>query len=121
MNGTIFGQVVLRQLLPDFTCSDANNRMLTGIEVMWELEQVHSDRALFESDLTSSNGVLDDVGEEVSATFTCAKSSTLQYMIKLRTDGLLSLFAECFELVHTSAVRDRITIVPDRLTDVINR
>jgi len=77
MMSTVFSQVVLRQLLPDFTRSDTNNRMLTRIEVMRKLEEVHSDRTLFESELKPTDGLLNDIREEVSAAFTCAKSSTL--------------------------------------------
>src|SRR3954447_3514414 len=106
MNSTVLSQIVLGQLLPNFTGGNSNNSMLTGIEVMRKLEEVHSDRALFESDLRSTHRVLDDVGEEVSATSACAKSSTLEYMSKLRKNGLLPFFAERFQLVHTPAVRE---------------
>ena len=88
MRRAILGEVMLSELFPYFIGRHADYRVLTGIEIRRKLEELNSDRALFESAARPGNRVLDDVSEELPASLAVAKRGTLQQTIEFRPHDL---------------------------------
>jgi hypothetical protein len=78
MVSAVLGQILLCKLLAHFVGGHTNDRVLTGIEILWKLEDLHANGAFLESASRPAYGVNDDVLEELPASLARAKGGSLQ-------------------------------------------
>ena len=90
MMGVIVGDVVLSEPFSNFIGCHADNGVLSSIEIRRKLEELDSDRALFEIAAGPVKRVADDVFEELLASVAGPKSSALQQTIEFRPDRPLT-------------------------------
>ncbi|HWC97367.1 MAG TPA: hypothetical protein VG456_11470 [Candidatus Sulfopaludibacter sp.] len=88
MIGSVFGQIVLGQFLPNLVGGYADNGVLAGIEILRKLEDLDSNRTFFECPRWTIDRILNDVLKELTASLARAKGAAFQQTIELRPDLL---------------------------------
>ena len=90
MEGTIFGLVMLSQLLSYLIGRHADNGVLTRIEVLRKLEKFYAYRAFFENSGRTTDCMHNDVLQELPASLAGTKRRTIQQATEFRPHVLLS-------------------------------
>ena len=88
MRRSVFGLILLRQLLPDLVGRHPDDGSLSGIEILRESKEFDSDQPFLQSTDRAGHRVLNDILQVLAASLAIAEGSALQQATEFQSHRL---------------------------------